>query len=106
MSGTQEWVKDNFLIKGVIEILSSVLKLGGLDSNEDRIGNSTCIGGFLVCEITDYIAERCGAIVLSVGMGTPRPKNEIKQDTFLTPFFMSNFKVSMEDEKHLIAICK
>ena len=47
--------------------------------------------------LTDYIAERCGAIVLSVGMGTPRPKNEIKQDTFLTPFSCSILKLNKDN---------
>ena len=44
LSDYQKRVKDNFLIKGVIEILSSNHKLGGLNCNEDKIGNSTCIG--------------------------------------------------------------
>lgn len=34
----------HFLIKGVIEILSSNLELGGLNCSEGKIGNSTCIG--------------------------------------------------------------
>lgn len=29
--------------KGVIEILSSKVELGGLQCNEDKVGNSTCI---------------------------------------------------------------
>ncbi len=32
------------IIKGVIEILSSDLELGGLNFHGDKIGNSTCIG--------------------------------------------------------------
>ena len=33
-----------FKYKGVIEILSSNLELGGLNFHGDKIGNSTCIG--------------------------------------------------------------
>ena len=34
----------NFLTKGVIEILSSIIELGGLNCSGGKIGNSTCIG--------------------------------------------------------------
>lgn len=34
----------HFLIKGVIEILSSNLELGGLICSEGKVDNSTCIG--------------------------------------------------------------
>ena len=44
LSGSPKGENDNFLIKGVIEILSSNHKLGGLKFHEDKIGNSTCIG--------------------------------------------------------------
>ena len=44
LSGSPKGENDNFLIKGVIEILSSNHKLGGLNCTEDKIGNSTCIG--------------------------------------------------------------
>ena len=58
----------DILIKGVIEILSSNHKLGGLKSNEDRIGNSTALMAYDPQGFADCIANRCGAIVLSVGM--------------------------------------
>jgi len=32
------------LIKGVIEILSLIIELGGLNCSKDKVGNSTCIG--------------------------------------------------------------
>lgn len=34
----------HFEIKGVIEILSSIIELGGLKSSEDKINNSTYTG--------------------------------------------------------------
>ena len=35
---------DFFLLKGVIEILSFIIELGGLNCSKGKIGNSTCIG--------------------------------------------------------------
>lgn len=34
----------HILVKGVIEILSFIIELGGLNCSKDKIGNSTCIG--------------------------------------------------------------
>ena len=54
-----------FLIKGVIEILSSIIELGGLKCSEDKVGNSTALMAYDPQRFADYIANRCGAIVLS-----------------------------------------
>ncbi len=44
----------SFLQKGVIEILSSIIELGGLNFHEDKVGNSTYIGS-LYTVATDSI---------------------------------------------------
>lgn len=36
--------REIFLLKGVIEILSFIIELGGLNCSEDKVGNSTCTG--------------------------------------------------------------
>ena len=54
-----------FLIKGVIEILSSIIELGGLKCSEDKVGNSTALMADELSRLTVHIANRCGAIVLS-----------------------------------------
>ena len=53
------------MIKGVIEILSSIIELGGLKCSEDKVGNSTTLMAYDPQRFADCIANRCGAIVLS-----------------------------------------
>ena len=86
LSGTQERVKDNILIKGVIEILSSNHKLGGLNCNEGKISNSTCIEGYRPVMTDGSNSKTVWGYCFICCKGTPRPVIWIKQDTFLTPF--------------------
>ena len=57
----------DILVKGVIEILSSNIELGGLNSYEGKVCNSTALVADVLSRMTVHIANRCGAIVLSVG---------------------------------------
>ena len=50
--------------------------------------------------MADYIAISVWGYCFICYKGTPRPDNEIKQDTILTPFLSSIVTVSSEDEKH------
>ena len=57
------------LTKGVIEILSSVIKLRNFDKqHEDEVGNSTCVGCLYLCHqsVAPYSNIGVGAIVLSM----------------------------------------
>lgn len=73
-------------VKGVIEILSSNLELGGLNFHGDKIDNSTCIGCLYPARPADYIAYSVWGYCFIRGIGTPRPEIWIRQDTILTPF--------------------
>lgn len=53
---------------------------------EDKIGNGTCIDCYIITTLWFNITFRCGAIVLSVVIGTPRPDNKIEQNAISTPF--------------------
>lgn len=68
-----------FLLKGVIEILSSKFKLGRLKLHEDKVDNSTCIRCLYPPLMVAYWHIWCGAIVLSMQLGRPRPEFGIKQ---------------------------
>ena len=48
--------------------------------------------------MVDYIAISVWGYCFICGMGTPRPKNEIKQNTILTPFLCLIVNSPTEDE--------
>ena len=54
----------HILVKGVIEILSSIVKLRNFDiQHEDKVGNSTCIGS-LYPVVTDSLYSSIGVGLL------------------------------------------
>ncbi|MCH5226625.1 MAG: hypothetical protein J1F16_02220 [Muribaculaceae bacterium] len=83
-------MKGNFLIKGVIEILSSNHKLGGLKFHEDKIGNSTYIDGYRSVLADSSNSKAVWGYCFICGIGTPRPVIWIKQDT-IPHLFSNNF---------------
>ena len=54
--------------KGVIEILSSILELGGLNSNEDELAMAPTSVAIPTPERDSVYALRCGAVVLFVAV--------------------------------------
>ena len=66
-------IMNPFLQKGVIEILSSIIELGGLKFHEDKVGNSTC---------TDCIFIPYGESALSV-WGYCFIRGKVRQDLIM-----------------------
>ena len=79
-----------FIKKGVIEILSFIIELGGL--NVPKVKLQWHLHRLLYIRLygSDYIAVSVWGYCFIRYIGTPRPDNGVRQDTFLTPFFMSN----------------
>ena len=77
-----------FLIKGVIEILSSNHKLGGLNSNEDKVGNRPALTAYTPPQAVVYMAIGGGYCFIR-WKGTPRPVIWIKQRYISYTLFIS-----------------
>ena len=86
-----------FIKKGVIEILSFIIELGGL--NVPKVKLQWHLHRLLYIRLygSDYIAVSVWGYCFIRYIGTPRPDNGVRQDTFLTPFLCPIFKVSKED---------
>ncbi len=77
----------HFLSKGVIEILSSDLELGGLKyAVKMRLAIAPASVACILSHMADNIANSVWGYCFICCMGTPRPGIWIKQDTILTPF--------------------
>lgn len=93
---------DKLRRKGVIEILSSVFKLGGSNFNGDRVAMAPASVAIAASDRMPHIAFGVGLSVLSIEVGTPRPEYKIRQDKSSHLFQCHNLTVSQRIRNSLL----